>query len=320
MRSALITGITGQDGSYLAELLLEKGYRVHGLVRRTSTPSTTRIDALRDRLVLIPGDVTDPGSLVDAVVRSAPDEVYHLAAQSFVAASWAQPIATTAITGTSAAHLLEAVRRHAPEARYYQASSSEMFGVAPHTPQHERTPLHPRSPYGIAKVYAHAMTVHYREAYGLHASCGICFNHESPRRGVEFVTRKITLAAARIRAGLQQTLHLGDLDAARDWGWAPDFVDGMWRMLQQDAPDDYVFATGRTHTVRALVALAFTRAGLRWEDHVQVDPALVRPAEIHALCGDASKARTQLGWAPTVDFEEMIARMVDADLRSVGVG
>jgi len=312
--TALITGITGQDGSYLAELLLHKGYEVAGLVRRTSTGNTARIDHLLDQVALIPGDVTDPGSLYEAVISTRPDEVYHLAAQSFVGASWSQPVATTAITGTSAAHLLEAVRRHAPGARYYQASSSEMFGVARRSPQDEHTPFHPRSPYGIAKVYAHTMTVHYREAYGLHASCGICFNHESPRRGVEFVTRKISRGVAAISRGRAKELALGNLDARRDWGWAPDYVEAMWRMLQQDAPDDYVLATGHTHSVRDFVGLAFARAGLHWEDCVRVDRRFFRPAEIHELTGDASKARARLGWEPTVGFEELVARMVDADL------
>ncbi len=317
MSRALVTGVTGQDGSYLADLLLGKGYEVFGLVRRTSTESTRRIAHLDD-LVLLGGDVLDPTSLAEAVVTARPDEVYHLAAQSHVAASWTQPVATAEITGLGTARLLEAVRRHAPEARYYQASSSEMFGNAERSPQDEQTPFHPRSPYGIAKVFAHQMVVHHRQAYGMHASCGICFNHESPRRGVEFVTRKVARGVAQIARGHARILELGNLEARRDWGWAPDYVEGMWRMLQQDTPGDYVLATGETRSVQDLVEAAFGRVGLPWREHVRTDPALLRPAEIHLLRGDASRARRVLGWAPTVSFEEMIGRMVDAELEALG--
>jgi len=318
-KSALITGLTGQDGSYLAELLLAKGYEVHGLVRRLSTPNTERIHHILDRLDVVEGDLTDSASLYGAVRRSEPDEVYNLAAQSFVATSWKQPILTCDVTGNGVVRLLEAIHAAAPDARFYQASSSEMFGLVQEEPQTERTPFHPRSPYGFAKVMAHHAVVNYRESYGMYAVSGICFNHESPRRGLEFVTRKITDGAARIAAGKAKHLALGNLDARRDWGFAGDYVEAMWRMLQQKAPDDYVIATGHTRSVRDFCRLAFERAGVgAWQRRVRADDRFFRPAEVHTLTGDASKARRKLKWKPTVPFEELVAMMVDADMERVG--
>jgi GDPmannose 4,6-dehydratase len=320
MSVALITGITGQDGSYLAELLLAKGYEVHGIVRRSSSAGTGRIDHLAGRISLHQGDLADGNALARIVREVQPDEVYNLAAQSHVHVSFSQPAYTAATTGIGALLLLDAVRENAPHARFYQASSSEMFGKVAETPQRESTPFHPRSPYGVAKVYAHGITVNYRESYGMHASCGILFNHESPRRGEEFVTRKIAKAAARISAGLQDTLYLGNLNARRDWGFAGDYVEAMWLMLQQDEPNDYVIATGDTHTVREFVAAAFRHVGMSWCRHVRQDPTLYRPAEVDLLLGDASKAREVLGWEPSVSFIELVQMMVDAELRALACG
>jgi GDPmannose 4,6-dehydratase len=314
MRRALITGITGQDGSYLAELLLAKGYEVHGLVRRSSTERSDRIEHLRDRIRLHQGDLLDQRSLVEALRASRPDEIYNLAAMSFVATSWAQPTLTAEFSGVGVTRILEATREVCPEARFYQASSSEMFGAVHEVPQTERTPLHPRSPYGVAKVYGHFITVNYRESYGMHATSGILFNHGSPRRGLEFVERKITWHAAAIRHGLAAEIRLGNLAAERDWGYAKDYVEAMWLMLQQDEPDDYVIATGVAHSVRECLQIAFDQAGVSIEDHLVVEPALVRPAEVDHLIGDASKARRVLGWRPTTSFEQLIRMMVDADL------
>jgi GDPmannose 4,6-dehydratase len=313
--SALITGITGQDGSYLAELLLERGYEVHGMVRRASTEKFDRIEHLRDRLVLHQGDLLDQRSLVDTMRAARPDEIYNLAAMSFVAVSWIQPTLTAEFTGVSVTRMLEAMREACPEARFYQASSSEMFGKVREVPQTEATPFYPRSPYGVAKAYGHHITVNYRESYDLHATSGILFNHESPRRGLEFVTRKITWHAAAIRHGLREELALGNLDAQRDWGFAKDYVEAMFLMLQQDRADDYVIATGETHTVRECVEVAFDQAGLPdWESHVRLDPQFVRPAEVDLLIGDPAKARDELGWEPRTSFEELIRLMTDADL------
>jgi GDPmannose 4,6-dehydratase len=317
-RRALITGITGQDGSYLAELLLDKGYEVHGMVRRSSTERFERIEHLRGRLTLHQGDLLDERSLVDTLRAARPDEVYNLAAMSFVAVSWIQPTLTAEFTGVGVTRLLEALREVCPDARFYQASSSEMFGKVREMPQTEATPFYPRSPYGVAKVYGHHITVNYRESYGLHASSGILFNHESERRGLEFVTRKLTWHAAAIKLGLAQEVRLGNLDAARDWGYARDYVEAMWLMLQQDQADDYVVATGVRHTVRECAELAFDRVGLRAEDHIVIDDSLKRPAEVDTLVGDASKARLVLGWEPQTSFEELIALMVDADLQRLG--
>ncbi len=325
-RRALITGITGQDGSYLAELLLGKGYEVHGVIRRSSTFSTERIDhiyqdphAAGKHLFLHYGDLTDANGLARLIGRIKPHEVYNIGAQSHVKVSFEQPIYTGDATGVGAAKLLEAVRELQDETgneiRYYQASTSEMFGGMPDTaPQSETTPFHPRSPYGVAKLYAHWLTVNYRESYGLHASCGILFNHESPRRGETFVTRKITRAIGRIKHGLQDKLYLGNLDAKRDWGFAGDFVEQMWLMLQQDTPDDYVVATGETHTVREFCEQAFSRVGLDYNDYVEIDPRYYRPAEVDLLLGDPTKAKEKLGWVPKVGFEELVAMMVDSDL------
>ena len=312
-RRALITGITGQDGSYLAEFLLEQGYEVHGMVRRASTEKFERIDHLRDRVKLHQGDLLDHRSLVDALRDSCPDEVYNLAAMSFVATSWIQPTLTAEFTGTGVTRLLEAMREVCPDARFYQASSSEMFGKVLEVPQVETTPFYPRSPYGVAKVYGHFITVNYRESYGLHASSGILFNHESPRRGLEFVTRKITWHAAAIKLGMVGKLSLGNLDAKRDWGFAGDYVKAMWLMLQQDEPGDYVIATGSAHSVRDCLEIAFDHAGLSVENHVDVDPAMLRPAEVEHLIGNPAKARLRLGWEPAVGFEQLIRLMVDAD-------
>jgi len=313
-RSALITGITGQDGSYLAELLLERGYEVHGMVRRSSVERFDRIEHLRGRITLHQGDLLDQRSLVDALRASRPDEIYNLAAMSFVAVSWVQPTLTAEFSGVGVTRILEAVREVCPEARFYQASSSEMFGKVREVPQTELTPFYPRSPYGVAKVYGHFITVNYRESYGLHATSGILFNHESPRRGLEFVTRKITWHAAAIKRGLVERLALGNLDAERDWGYAKDYVEAMWLMLQRDEPEDYVIATGIAHSVRDCVEVAFDQAGLAVDDHVVSDPSLVRPAEVDHLIGDYTKARGQLGWSPATDFESLIRLMVDADL------
>jgi GDPmannose 4,6-dehydratase len=312
-RTALITGITGQDGSYLAELLLEKGYEVHGMVRRSSTERFERIEHLRGRITLQQGDLLEQRSLVDALRASRPDEVYNLAAMSFVAASWVQPTLTAEFSGVGVTRILEAVREVCPQARFYQASSSEMFGKVREAPQTELTPFYPRSPYGVAKVYGHFITVNYRESYDLHATSGILFNHESPRRGLEFVTRKITWHAAAIRLGLVGELRLGNLDAERDWGYAKDYVEAMWLMLQRDEPEDFVIATGIAHSVRDCVAVAFDHAGLEVERHVVSDSELMRPAEVDHLIGDYGKARTLLGWEPRTGFEEMIRLMVDAD-------
>jgi GDPmannose 4,6-dehydratase len=311
---ALITGITGQDGSYLAELLLSKGYAVHGLVRRSSSPSLDRIAHLAGRIELVQGDLLDQSSLMRALEESRPTEVYNLAAQSFVPTSFDEPVHTAEVTGLGVTRLLEAMRHVAPKARFYQASTSEMFGKVKETPQRETTPFHPSSPYGVAKVYAHWITVNFRESYGTFATSGILFNHESPRRGAEFVTRKITRAAARIACGLERELVLGNLDARRDWGFAGDYVRAMWLMLQQDEPDDYVIATGEMHTVRDVCQVAFEAAGLDWREHVRTDPGFQRPAEVEVLCGDASKARAKLGWKPEVGFEELIRSMVAHDL------
>ena len=313
-RTALITGITGQDGSYLAELLLDQGYDVHGMVRRSSTEKFDRIDHIRDRITLHQGDLLDQRSLVDTLRASRPGEIYNLAAMSYVAASWIQPTLTAEFSGTGVTRLLEAMREVCPDARFYQASSSEMFGKVREIPQTEATPFYPRSPYGVAKVYGHFITVNYRESYDLHATSGILFNHESPRRGLEFVTRKITWHAAAIKLGLHAELRLGNLEAKRDWGFAGDYVKAMWLMLQRDEPEDYVIATGETHSVRECLEVAFDQAGIAIDDHVVIDPALHRPAEVEHLIGDASKAKAQLGWEPEVTFEQLIRMMVDADV------
>ena len=317
MKRALITGITGQDGSYLAELLLEKGYRVYGLVRRSSTVNFERIAHIQDRIELISGDLTDQGSLFSALEASSPQEVYNLGAQSFVQTSWTQPILTGDVTGLGTTRMLEAIRAFDRGIRFYQASSSEMFGKVQAVPQREDTPFYPRSPYGVAKVYGHWATVNYRESFDLFAVSGILFNHESPRRGLEFVTRKVTDAVARIKHGLQRELRLGNLDARRDWGFAGDYVRAMWLMLQQDQPDDFVIATGETHPVQELVEIAFERVGLEWRDHVVQDERFMRPAEVDLLIGDPAKAKSELGWAPEVGFRELVHMMVDADLERV---
>ncbi len=319
-KRALITGITGQDGSYLAELLLEKGYEVHGMVRRSSSETFQRLEAFRDAIELHTGDLLDQRSLVDVLRACEPDEIYNLAAMSFVAASWSQPVLTAEFTGTGVTRMLEAMREVSPEARFYQASSSEMFGQVLEVPQRESTPFYPRSPYGVAKAYGHFITVNYRESYDLFACSGILFNHESPRRGLEFVTRKVTHAAAAIKLGLQQDLALGNLDAERDWGYAEDYVEAMWMMLQRDQPEDYVIATGETHSVRELVDIAFDRVGLAPEQHVRVDERFLRPAEVEQLIGDSSKAREELGWKPRTTFEELVRLMVDADLEMLKRG
>jgi GDPmannose 4,6-dehydratase len=315
---ALITGITGQDGACLAKFLLGEGYEVHGMVRRASTENFERIAELRERVVLHQADLLDQLSLVTLMREVRPQEVYNLAAQSFVPTSWVQPLLTGEYTALGVTRMLEAVRLVAPETRFYQASSSEMFGKAQQEPQNEQTPFWPRSPYGVAKVYGHWITVNYRESYGIYACSGILFNHESPLRGREFVTRKISDGVARIKHGLQEKLHLGNLDAKRDWGYAGDYVRAMWMMLRQDEPGDYVVATGVQHSVREFCELAFDHVGLRWEDHVEVDPKLLRPAEVNTLRGDAAKARTVLGWEPSVGFEELVRMMVDADMERVG--
>ncbi len=314
MRRALITGITGQDGSYLTEFLLGKGYEVFGIVRRSSTDNLTRITHLLERITLCSGDLLDQSSLIPILREVQPDEVYNLAAQSFVPASWAQPVATAQFTALGVARLLEAIRMECPHARVYQASSSEMFGKTVEVPQNERTPFYPRSPYGVAKTYGHWVTVNYRESYKMFTCSGILFNHESPRRGKEFVSKKVTDGVARIKCGLAKELRLGNLEARRDWGFAGDYVEAMWLMLQQDTPDDYVIATGKTHSVQELVETAFGAAGLDWQQHVVLDPSLIRPAEVDRLHGDATKARRHLGWMPRVSFQGLIEMMVEADL------
>jgi GDPmannose 4,6-dehydratase len=317
LSTALITGITGQDGAYLAQLLLGKGYRVVGAFRRASTVNTARLDALgiTDSVELVPFDLTDHGNMRRVIETVGPDEVYNLAAQSFVAVSFEQPVTTGEITGVGVVRLLEAIREVNPELRFYQASTSEMFGKAQAVPQDEATPFHPRSPYAASKLYAHWTTVNYREAYGMHASSGILFNHESSLRGAEFVTRKISLGATRIKHGLQRELKLGNLEAKRDWGYAKEYVEAMWLMLQQPEPDDYVIATGETHSVGEFVEAAFEAVGLDWERHVVTDPAFLRPAEVDLLLGDPSKAREKLGWSPKTTFKELVSLMVEADLR-----
>jgi len=316
-KKALITGITGQDGSYLSEFLLEKDYEVYGMVRRASVERFDRIEHIQDKINLIQGDLTDQSSLDEAVKSIQPDEVYNLAAQSFVPTSWNQPTLTGEVTGMGATRILEAVRKIRPEARFYQASSSEMFGKVREVPQTELTPFHPRSPYGVAKAYAHYITVNYRESYNLFAVSGILFNHESPRRGKEFVTRRISEGVARIKLGLAKKLRLGNLDAKRDWGFAGDYVRAMWMMLQHKEPVDFIIATGVTHSVRKFAQLAFEYAGLDWRHHVVTDSELFRPAEVQALCGDASRARKILGWKPEVSFEQLVQMMVDSDLEKV---
>jgi len=319
-RRALITGITGQDGSYLADLLLEKGYDVHGMVRRSSTETFQRLEHVRDELTLHTGDLLDQGSLVDVLRASEPDEIYNLAAMSFVAASWTQPVLTAEFTGAGVTRMLEAMREVTPEARFYQASSSEMFGKVRQVPQNEATPFYPRSPYGVAKCYGHFITVNYRESYDLFACSGILFNHESERRGLEFVTRKVTHGAAAIRLGVAGELALGNLEAERDWGYAKDYVEAMWLMLQQDEPDDYVVATGEAHSVRELVNIAFAHVGLDPDTHVRTDPRFLRPAEVEHLVGDFSKARSKLGWEPRTSFEDLVRLMVDSDLELLARG
>ncbi len=313
-RRALITGITGQDGSYLAEFLLEKGYEVIGLVRRTSTVTFTRIHHIQDKVTLVSGDLLDQGSLIATLRDHRPHEIYNLAAQSFVPASWQQPVFTGEVTALGVTRVLEAVRTVDPNIRFYQASSSEMFGKVREVPQRETTPFYPRSPYGVAKVYGHWITVNYRESYDLFACSGILFNHESPRRGLEFVTRKVTYQVAKIKLGMAKQLALGNLDSKRDWGFAGDYVRAMWLMLQQDAPDDYVVGTGETHAVQELCEVAFAHVGLNWRDYVVQDPRFMRPAEVDLLVSDPSKAKARLGWKPDVTFKGLIEMMVDADL------
>jgi GDPmannose 4,6-dehydratase len=319
-KRALITGITGQDGSYLAEFLLERGYEVHGMVRRSSEEKFERINHLRSRLALHQGDLLDQYSMASLLSKIEPHEVYNLAAQSFVPTSWNQPVLTGEFTALGVTKMLEAIRHACPKARFYQASSSEMFGKVREVPQSEATPFYPRSPYGVAKVYGHFITVNYRESFGLYAVSGILFNHESPRRGLEFVTRKVTHGAASIKLGLSNDLALGNLDAKRDWGFAGDYVDAMWRMLQPDEPQDYVVASGETHTVQELVEIAFARVGLDWKKHVRIDPAFVRPAEVDLLIGNPDKARRELGWSPKVGFRQLVEMMVDADLARLAGG
>jgi GDPmannose 4,6-dehydratase len=313
-RKALITGITGQDGSYLAEFLLENNYRVYGLVRRSSTINCERINHLQDKIDLIPGDLLDQSSLITALQQSEPDEVYNLAAQSFVPTSWSQPVLTGEFTALGVTRLIEAIRVANPAIRFYQASSSEMFGMVETSPQNESTRFYPRSPYGVAKLYGHWITVNARESYGLFACSGILFNHESPRRGIEFVTRRVSYAVARIKLGLQKKLNIGNLEAERDWGFAGDYVRGMWLMLQQDTPEDYVVATGVAHSVRNLLEVAFSHVGLDYRDYIEVAQELLRPADVHHLRGNYAKARKRLGWEPRISFEQLIPMMVDSDL------
>jgi GDPmannose 4,6-dehydratase len=316
-KTALITGITGQDGSYLAEFLLEQGYKVVGMVRRSSTVNFERIAGIQDKVTLVAGDLLDEVSLIGILREHQPSEVYNLAAQSFVQTSWSQPVFTGESTALGVTRMLDAIRIANPETRFYQASSSEMFGKVVEVPQKESTPFYPRSPYGVAKVYGHWITVNYRESYGMHASSGILFNHESPRRGLEFVTRKISHTVARIACGVEKKLYLGNLDARRDWGYAPDYVRAMWLMLQQDEPDNYVISTGETHSVEEFCRLAFSHVGLDYQDYVEVDPRFLRPAEVDLLVGDASKAKEALGWEPAVSFEQLVGIMVSADLELV---
>jgi len=316
---ALITGITGQDGSYLTELLLEKGYEVIGMVRRASTESFERINHVKDKITLVQADLLDQLSIVNIIDEYRPQEVYNLAAQSFVPTSWNQPVLTGEFNALGVTKMLEAIRLVDKNIRFYQASSSEMFGKVKEVPQTEKTPFHPRSPYGVSKVYGHWITINYRESYGIHANSGILFNHESPRRGLEFVTRKITYGAAKIKLGLADKLALGNLDAKRDWGFAGDYVKAMWLMLQQDKPGDFVIATGRTHSVKDLVEIAFGHVGLNYKDYVITDPRFVRPAEVDLLLGDASHAKEKLGWEPTVTFEKLIEMMVDADMKRLSL-
>ena len=319
-KTALITGITGQDGSYLAELLLEKGYTVVGMVRRTSTINLDRVDHIQNELHIVQGDLIDLLSLADIIREYEPSEIYNLGAQSFVPTSWQQPILTGEVTGLGVTRMLDAIRLVNPDIRYYQASSSEMFGKVREVPQSEDTPFYPRSPYGVAKVYGHWITVNYRESYNMYAVSGILFNHESPRRGLEFVTRKISHGVARIKLGLDKALRLGNLDAKRDWGFAGDYVEAMWLMLQQESPDDYVIATGETHTVREFCEIAFRHVGLDYNDHVVIDPAFYRPAEVDLLIGDPAKAQAKLGWERTVSFPELVTMMVDSDLEQLRQG
>ncbi len=319
-KRALITGITGQDGSYLAEFLLEKGYEVIGMIRRSSTITFERIHHIQDRITLVPGDLLDQVSLIDILSKIRPSEVYNLAAQSFVQTSWGQPVFTGEVTALGVTRLLDAIRLVDPDIRFYQASSSEMFGKVREVPQSELTPFYPRSPYGVAKVYGHWITVNYRESYNLYATSGICFNHESPRRGHEFITRKVARAAARIKRGLDKELRLGNLDAQRDWGYAYDYVQAMWLMLQQDTPDDYVIASGRTHTVERLCELAFQAVGLNYREYIVQDPQFMRPAEVDLLVGDPGKAKRQLGWEAQTTFEELVQLMVEAELNILSNG
>jgi GDPmannose 4,6-dehydratase len=319
-RRALITGITGQDGSYLAELLLDKGYEVFGVIRRLSAPNVWRIQHLLERITLLQADLLDQLSLIKVVEQAQPDEFYNLGAMSFVPSSWDQPLLTAEFNSQGVTRALEAIRRVNPKIRFYQASSSEMFGRVREVPQTEMTPFYPRSPYGVSKVFGHYITVNYRESYGLFACSGILFNHESPRRGIEFVTRKVTDGVARIKRGLSDQLMLGNRDACRDWGFAGDYVRAMWLMMQQDAPDDYVVATGQAHSVQDLVEVAFAHAGLDWQKHVGVDPRFLRPAEVDHLIGNPAKAKAKLGWQPSVDFKGLVTMMVDADLSRLAAG
>ena len=314
---AFITGVTGQDGSYLAEFLLEKGYEVYGLVRRSSLEKFDRIKLCIDKIELVEGDLTDQSSLDHVIQAVKPDEVYNLAAQSFVPASWSQPVLTGDVTGLGVVRVLEAIRKHQPNAKFLQASSSEMFGKVSESPQNENTQFYPRSPYGASKVFGHHVTVNYRESYGVFACSAISFNHESPRRGLEFVTRKVTHQVAKIKCGLARKLAMGNIDAERDWGFAGDYVRGMWLMLQQPVAEDFLFGTGETHSVRELLEVAFSAAGLDWQKYVEIDPKLIRPAEVDHLCGDATKAKQQLGWEPTTGFKQLIEMMVEADLKVV---
>jgi GDPmannose 4,6-dehydratase len=315
LKKALITGITGQDGSYLAELLLGKGYEVYGMVRRSSTENFGRIEHIRDKIKLLQADLLDQFSIISAVKESNPDEIYNLAAQSFVPTSWDQPVLTGEFTALGVTRILESIRHVNREIKFYQASSSEMFGKVMEVPQKESTPFYPRSPYGVAKVYGHYITVNYRESYNIFASSGILFNHESPRRGLEFVTRKITYNAVRIKLGLEDSISLGNLDAKRDWGFAGDYVEAMWLMLQQEKPDNYVIATGETHTVEELVRTAFEYLNLDWKKHIKIDPKFIRPAEVELLIGDSGKAKKELGWSPKYSFEGLVKMMVDADYK-----
>jgi len=317
LKRALISGITGQDGSYLAELLLSKGYKVYGITRRSSTPVVDRISHIVDQITLLSGDLLDQSSLMDAVEESMPDEIYNLGAQSFVQASWSQPVLTAEFTAVGVTRIIDAARRVCPKSRFYQASSSEMFGLVQMVPQTEETRFYPRSPYGVAKLYGHWITVNYRESYNYHAISGILFNHESPRRGLEFVTRKISHTVACIKNGLESELHLGNLDARRDWGFAGDYVDAMWRMLQLDMPEDFVIATNETHSVREFLDLAFARVGLDWKEYVKIDPKFFRPAEVDLLVGDYSKAKRMLDWEPKIDFKSLVHMMVDHDMEVV---